>query len=130
MKILAIDPGTSKCGIAVLSRSFCLYKGIVRKEALKSEVNRILKEFSPEKIIIGNGTASRDIVAIFNDIQDMEIVLVDEKNSTLEARRLYFKENPPRGIWKLFPISLLTPNRDYDDYVAVIIGKRYFDNYA
>ena len=53
------------------------------------------------------------------------IIFVDETNSTLEARKLYCQKNKPKGFWRLIPESLRLPPVHYDDYAAVVIGKRH-----
>jgi hypothetical protein len=50
---------------------------------------------------------------------------VDEKNSTLEARPLYWQEYPRRGLLRLLPISLLAPPVAIDDFAAVVLGRRF-----
>ncbi|MBP5092751.1 MAG: resolvase, partial [Abditibacteriota bacterium] len=58
--------------------------------------------------------------------ENIDIALTNEWFSTMEGRKLYFKENPPRGWRRLIPTSLQTPPRSIDDYAAVVILKRHF----
>lgn len=69
-----------------------------------------------KKISIGDGTSSREIVGLLGD--GVKYELVDEKNSTLEGRRRYWRLHPPRGLWRLLPTSLRVPPRDIDDLAA------------
>ncbi|MDP7423155.1 MAG: resolvase, partial [bacterium] len=55
--------------------------------------------------------------------------LVDERESTLEGRRRYFQEHPPRGLWRLVPLSLRYPPEPFDDLVAVILAERFFSSH-
>ena len=50
--------------------------------------------------------------------------VVEERGSTLEARRRYFADHPPRGWRRLVPLSLQVPPQEYDDYVAVLLIER------
>jgi len=82
--------------------------------------------FDLKGILIGNGTTHKDLVDILDDIT--RIKLVDEYGTTLEGRKLYWKLHPPRGIWKIFPVSLRLPPRDIDDLAAWAMIKRYIDS--
>jgi hypothetical protein len=44
--------------------------------------------------------------------------------TTLEARNLYWRLHPQKGVWRLLPRSLLTPPRPVDDLAAWIIMRR------
>ena len=59
---------------------------------------------------------------------DKKIVLFPEKFTTLDARKRYWIENPPKGLWKLVPEGLRLPPRPYDDYAAVLLGERFLEN--
>jgi len=49
---------------------------------------------------------------------------VEETGTTLEARRRYFRDHPPRGWRRLLPITLQLPPEEYDDYVAELLLER------
>jgi hypothetical protein len=53
------------------------------------------------------------------------VCLAEEAETTLVARRRYFRDHPPRGWRRLLPLSLQVPPEPYDDYAAAIIGERY-----
>ena len=54
--------------------------------------------------------------------------MVDEYNTTQLAKGEYWKANPPRGLKKLIPITMQVPPVPVDDYVAVILARRYIAN--
>lgn len=56
----------------------------------------------------------------------IEVFLVDEHLTSVEARRRYLADHPGRGLSRLLPAGLRTPDRPYDDYVAVILAERFF----
>jgi RNase H-fold protein (predicted Holliday junction resolvase) len=55
------------------------------------------------------------------------IILVDERYSTLEARDRYWQMYPPQGIIKLLPKGMRQPPRAIDDIVAVLLIERYLN---
>ncbi len=128
--ILAVDPGRFKCGIAVVaekSEPEVLYRAVVLTEQIPQVLADISARHQLDSILIGNGTNSSSVVRVAENI-GVPIKLVDERLTSVEARRRYFKENPPRGLRRLIPVSMQTPNRPFDDYVAIILAERYLTN--
>jgi len=123
---MAIDPGSVKCGIAVLdSKKNILHHEIVETKDIARRLI-LVKEFSVSIIALGNGTFSKEIKKIINEtVPDINIVSVGERNTTETGKKLYFKYNPPKWFWRLIPIGLQTPKEPYDDYAAVAIGIKY-----
>ena len=130
--ILAIDPGSHKVGYAVVYDDLSHGKmGIVAPDVLAT----IFKEFfinEEEPVMaIGDGTKSDNICNIFlENFPKGKIVKVNEKNTTFNARKKYFQENPPKWFWKFIPLSLQYPQRPIDDYAAWMIGEKYFNEYT
>jgi hypothetical protein len=54
----------------------------------------------------------------------MGILVVDEKNTTLQARERYWEHNPRRGWRRFLPSTLQVPPADVDDFVALILAER------
>ncbi len=127
MIIISIDPGRDKCGIAILDeKANVIKKSVISTCYFDNEIRGFTKGYNPDVIIIGDGTGRKLIKEKISSISgDIPIKFVREDRSTLEARRRYFQDNPPRGLRRLLPISLLIPPETYDDYVAVILGERY-----
>jgi RNase H-fold protein (predicted Holliday junction resolvase) len=125
--ILAIDPGREKCGLAVMDQSAqLLEKKIAGRFELSGEVPRLMQKYRIETIVIGSGTASK---GVHKDLLKMELnahlVFIPEKNSTLQARKRYWKEHEPQGLLRFIPRALLNPPHPVDDYAALILGERY-----
>ncbi len=59
---------------------------------------------------------------------NLEVKIVDEKHTTEEARRLYWKNNPPRGLRKFLPTSMQVPPEPVDGIVAEILAMRFLKN--
>ncbi|QPM69505.1 Holliday junction resolvase RuvX [Atribacter laminatus] len=123
--ILSIDPGTEKCGIALLDqKGGVIHQAILPVDELEPSINKLSKTYSPLKVIIGNSTGRKKVVQLMKKMK-MNYEFIEERLSTLEARKLYFKMNPPRGLKKLLPKGFLVPSVAIDDWSAVIIGQRY-----
>jgi hypothetical protein len=50
---------------------------------------------------------------------------VDERDTTLRARELWRRAEPPRGLARLLPPGLRSPPGPIDDYAAWAIALRY-----
>ena len=128
--IVAIDPGRARVGLAVLARSGEIrHKTIVERSVLKSELSNIVGEYSPDTIVIGSGTgATRLAEEIVSHVDDeVEIKFVDEKGSTEEAVKLYYRQEKGAMLRFLSRIISWRPSRPLDDYAAVILGRRYLN---
>lgn len=125
--ILAIDPGRDKCGLALLSpRGEVLMQEVVGAQALGPRARELAAHHHIALAVIGDRTgAAAARTALQTALPQIEITAVNEHRSTEEARRLYFREHPPRGWRRLIPTTLQTPPRPYDDYVAVVLARRY-----
>jgi len=126
--IMAIDPGTKKCGYAVVDSNInVLRREVIAIEKLIKHIKENLNVYKINRFILGNGTNYKKIEKKLQDnFSQLGIVLVEEKFSTLESRKEYFKAYPPQGIFKLIPLSLRVPPCNYDDFVAVFLAEKYF----
>jgi len=130
MIFLGFDPGRDKCGLAIVT----IDKEILWHEVIKSEdaiasIQQLWSKYQPNKLIIGNLTTSQEWKQKIIDKLNLSsaIEFVDEKNSTLEARGLYWQMYPPKGLGRLIPQSLKVPPRPIDDLVAILLVQRYID---
>lgn len=124
--ILAVDPGRDKCGLAIIQANHVKLSEVVLRTELVDRIKQVLPEQGP--IIIGDGTGSKEFKEeIVNAIDNISsrIILLDEHMSTVEAKALYWELNPPTGWRRLLPVSLQTPPVPIDDYVAIILARRY-----
>ena len=135
--ILGFDPGRDKCGLALVSYDKkILYNKVIPSEDSINIINDLVSKYKPFKLVMGNQTTSKEWKRrLINNLNlSIEIILVDEKNSTVEARQKYWEIYPPQGLTKLIPKGLRIPPRPVDDIVALILidrylgnGKKYFD---
>lgn len=126
--LLSIDPGRDKIGIAIVdSDKRLLNCKIISRDEFISTIKESLLLI--DRVILGNGTHANFFLKELSEfIPELDVFVVDEKNSTLEARALYFKFNPPKGLKSLLPRGLLFPPVPVDDYAAAVIAYRYIDN--
>ncbi len=127
--IVSVDPGREKCGIAVVDSSGTVLKRkVVTTNSVVDNLLELTEKYSADKILIGSGTNSKTIKKrIIDSIPNIPIDIVDETHSTEIARKLYFKEYPPKGIFKIIPIGLQIPPVPYDDFAAVVLAKKYLN---
>lgn len=128
--VLAIDPGRDKCGVAVVDRARgVLFRGVVSRQRLVDEVTRLVREYAPGAVVLGDRTASRLVERDLAQIEAIQrtggIRRVDEQGTSRLARARYWSEHPPRGLWRLVPVGLRVPPVPLDDLAAVILAERY-----
>ena len=123
--LLGVDPGRQKCGLAVVSAGGAvLARKIVPTPDLAAIAKAWAKQWSARELVMGHGTGSAALLKSLR-AEGLPVVMVAEQNTTLEARELYFSDNPPRGWRRLIPLGLQTPAVPLDDYAAVLIARRY-----
>jgi len=126
--IVAIDPGSDKCGLAVVQPDgSVMEQSVIASSEVAGEIERVVGQYGIKVLVLGDRTTAGKVK---NQLEQagisLETVMVDEHRSTEQARRRYFQDHPPRGWRRLLPLSLQTPPRLYDDCVAVILAERYF----
>lgn len=124
--ILGIDPGTRKAGFAIVSSldGAVLDRGIEAIDELLARAKVLVERHEVVTIALGQGTNAHALGAALASL-GVPVRLVDERETTLRARSLYFADNPPRGWRKLIPLGMQVPPRPIDDYAAVLIARRY-----
>ena len=127
--ILGFDPGRDKCGLAVMGpeRQVHYHQVVAGGDAIAT-IQVLLQKFSISLLVMGDQTtAKRWKQQLECDLPPLDIVLVDERYSSLEARDRYWEMYPPKGLSRLLPRSLVTPPRPWDDIVAILLIERYLD---
>jgi RNase H-fold protein (predicted Holliday junction resolvase) len=124
--LLGIDPGTRKCGYAVIERLGAppLALGIALLPEFRAQLDALRTSFAIDMVAIGHGTNAGVISATVREA-GLPFVLVDERETTLRARARFFDDHPPRGWRRLMPRGMLLPDRPIDDYAALLIAERY-----
>ena len=125
-KLISIDPGKYKCGLVLAEISEKkVYKAIILKSELLEGYIRNLNQLEDiSKIIIGNGTTSKEIKEKFNFFKK-EIITFEEKNTTYRAKARYFELFPISGLKFLMPREVFILNKNLDAISALIILEDY-----
>ncbi|MFB2770614.1 Holliday junction resolvase RuvX [Pelatocladus sp. BLCC-F211] len=126
--ILGFDPGKDKCGLAVmgLDRKLHYHQVIPSGEAI-ANIETLRQRFPISLMVMGDQTtAKRWKQQLQQELSEqLNIILVDERYTSLEARDRYWQMFPPKGITKLLPQGMRTPPRPIDDIVAILLIERY-----
>ena len=125
-RVITIDPGKSKCGLVLAEISEKkIYKAIiVRSTLLENYVRNLITTEDISRIIIGNGTTSREIREKLNFFKK-EIIIFEEKNTTYRAKARYFELFPISGLKFLMPREFFILNKNLDAISALIILEDY-----
>ena len=125
-KVISIDPGKYKCGLVLAEISEKkVYKAIILKSELLEDYIRNLNKLEDiSKIIIGNGTTSREIIEKLKFFKK-EIITFEEKNTTYRAKSRYFQLFPISGLKFLIPREVFIFNKNLDAISALIILEDY-----
>jgi len=125
--ILAVDPGREKCGLALVEDDGAIqWRAVVPRVEAATRACELLAQHKLAKLILGHATTARDFQReLLALVPQLEIVTVNETNSTLEARALYWQSNAPRGWRKMLPLSLQEPPEPLDDFAAVVLARRF-----
>lgn len=127
--VLGIDPGNSKCGVAVIKgegrHTEILDRAVVETSNIGKTVSDFASKYSVDLIAIGNGTMSKNVQEIVRmEAAGHAILILDEHETTIRARERYWEHNPRRGWRRLLPSSMQVPPVPIDDFVAVILAER------
>ena len=121
-KLISIDPGKCKCGLVVaeISEKKVCEAIILKSELLEEYVRSLDNREDISKIIIGNGTTSREIREKLNFFKK-EIITFEERNTTYRAKERYFELFPISGLKFLIPREVFILNKNLDAISALII---------
>lgn len=138
-KILAIDPGQDKAGLALTDGvGEPVWLGILSvenfreefKEFLNSELTGSGEEL--EAVVIGDGTGSKELEEILGSVlkSDIRFIKIDEWGSTDAAVKLY-RRYQGTGLLKniFYKIFKWRPEEPIDQYAALVLARRYLKKY-
>jgi RNase H-fold protein (predicted Holliday junction resolvase) len=128
--ILGFDPGKDKCGLAVMGLDRQLYyHQVVTSQKAIATIETLRQQFPVSLLVMGNQTTAKQWKQQLNEklAEQLSIILVDERYSTLEARDRYWQMYPPKGLTKLLPQGMRQPPRPIDDIVALLLIERYLN---
>lgn len=128
--VLAIDPGSAKCGMALVRRDesgdvHLLWRAIARRDELCAKLADASSVEAFSMVVVGGGTTSKSVVRELREaMPSMGILVVDERDTTLSARERYWEHHPRRGWRRVVPSTLQEPPEPVDDFVALILAER------
>ncbi|MCM1984152.1 pre-16S rRNA-processing nuclease YqgF [Lyngbya confervoides] len=128
--ILGFDPGRDKCGVAVMGVDRQIrFQEVIAADQVSQTLVDLCNRFPISALVIGNQTTSKQWQQQLRQTcpQDLKVLTIDERNSTVEARDRYWDLYPPKGLQRLIPQGMRLPPRPIDDIVAVILIERYFN---
>ena len=125
-KVIAIDPGISKCGLIIADiKEKKVYKAIVIESIfLLKNIKEIYQKEDEVKVLIGNGTSSKNHIKALKKIVP-NIIIAEEKNSTYRAKQRYFEIFPLKGVRSFLPREIFILNKNLDALAALIILEDY-----
>ena len=125
-KLISIDPGKFKCGLVLVD----LHKKkvdraiVLKTELLPNYVKNLNGSENISKVIIGNGTTSRQNIEKLDFIGN-DLIIFEEKNTTLRAKKRYFEIFPTKGLKSFLPQEIFIMNKNLDALSALIILEDY-----
>ena len=126
--ILGFDPGRDKCGVAVMETNQQIhFHQVVESANAIATIEKLCQQFPIELVVMGNQTTAKSWQQKIQAHLDssIPIIMVDERNSSLEARDRYWQMYPPQGLTRLIPQGMRLPPRPIDDIVAILLIERY-----
>lgn len=128
--IAALDPGRDKCGFAVLQDDgTVVLQRVIETKELEHEVVAAQAKYPFAHLVEGNGTTSKQARARLKKVlPELAIIVINEYRTTEMAKGEYWKAHPPKGWRRLLPVTMQVPPVPVDDFVAVILGRRYLNH--
>lgn len=125
--ILGFDPGRQKCGLAIVGVDRTLhYHEVVDASSVVEHIEQLRQVYPISLIVMGDQTGSELWKQELGRLkQGPNVILVDERYSSLEARERYWEMFPPRGLTRLLPKGMRAVPRPIDDIVAILLIERY-----
>jgi RNase H-fold protein (predicted Holliday junction resolvase) len=123
--VAGFDPGRSKCGV-VLTNADCtaiVAAAVLPPQQAAERLLRWQRRRPLVAVVMGNGTGSGPWQERLQGRLPLE--MVEERGTTLEARRRFWQLHPARGWRCLLPEGLRQPPRDWDDVVAQLLVERW-----
>ena len=121
-KILSIDPGRDKCGLIVADTkdNIISLAIVIKSDLLVENVKKMISGYQEYKVVIGNGTTSKEHIQKLNFL-GQNLIIAEEKNTTLRSKERYFDLYPLKGLKKFLPKEIFLMNINLDAISALII---------
>ena len=125
-KYISIDPGRYKCGLVLadVDTKKIIQAKVVLSNALVKNIKQLKKTDKNIKVIIGNGTSSREHIKDLGFLKN-DLFIAEEKNTTYRSKNRFFEIFPINGIKKYLPREIFIYNLNLDAISAIIILEDY-----
>ena len=121
-KFISIDPGKCKCGLVLadINKKKVDQAIVINTECLPKYVKNYMSVGNISKVIIGNGTTSKENIEKLQFIKK-DLIIFEEKNTTYRAKKRFFEIFPVKGLSIFLPREFLLINKKLDAVSALII---------
>jgi RNase H-fold protein (predicted Holliday junction resolvase) len=103
-----------------------IFQAVIPSAEAIAKVADLLSSYPISLMVMGDQTASKEWKAQMQSaFPDLRIITVDERYSSEEARQRFWQIYPAKGLMKLVPLGMRSPDRPIDDIVAAILIERY-----
>ena len=128
-KFISIDPGKCKCGLVLvdINKKKVDQAIVLSTELLPKYIKSLLRVENISKVIIGNGTSSKENIEQLKFIKK-DLIIFEEKNTTYRAKKRFFELFPIRGLKIFLPKEFFIINKNLDAISALIILEDYFND--
>ena len=125
-KFLSIDPGKCKCGLVLvdINKKKVDQAIVLDSELLSKYVKTLKSSENISKVIMGNGTTSKENIKKLEFIKK-DLIIFEEKNTTYRAKKRFFELFPIRGLKTFLPKEVFIMNKNLDAVSALIILEDY-----
>ena len=125
-KLISIDPGKCKCGLVLVdvNKKKVDQAIVINTEFLPKYVKDLKNIENISKVIVGNGTTSKENIKKLEFIKK-DLIIFEEKNTTYRAKKRYFELFPIKGLKSLLPKDIFIMNKNLDAVSALIILEDY-----
>ena len=126
LKFISIDPGKFKCGVVLvdINKKQVEQAIVINTEFLAEYIKTLLRVECVSKVIIGNGTTSKENIQKLEFVKK-DLIISEEKNTTFRSKKRYFELFPITGLKKLLPKDFFIMNKNLDALSALIILEDY-----
>ncbi len=102
-----------------------VWRVICPREQVVDHVSQASQIEAYSLAVVGSGTTSGPLIQELREaFPSMAILVVDEKNTSYEARERYWEHHPRRGWRRIVPSTMQIPPEPVDDFAAFILAER------
>jgi len=125
-KFISIDPGKYKCGLVLvdMDNKKVDLAIVINTEYLPEYVKNLKSVENISKVIVGNGTTSKENIEKLEFIKK-DLIIFEERNTTFRAKKRFFELFPISGLKVLLPKEFFIINKNLDAISALIILEDY-----